>query len=74
MFKPALVEEYSGFVDFDTRNPILETENGRRWRLEGGHSLFIGDDVTIAATQIDEVTLQVRAVLKSYDPCDPDQK
>jgi hypothetical protein len=68
MPKPALVEEYSGSVDFGSHGPVLETESGRRWRLEGGDSLFIGEDVTIAATRLDPTTLRVRAVLQSHDP------
>jgi hypothetical protein len=39
----ALVREVSGEIDFDSRNPILVEDDGRRWGLEGASSLLIGD-------------------------------
>lgn len=68
MSKPAVVHEYSGTIDFDSLSPILEMVDGRRWRLENGSGLLIGDEVTIAAVQLDVVTLEVKAVLEATDP------
>ena len=62
MPRPALVIEVSGEVDFDSRNPILIEDTGRRWRLENAGALLVGDHVTIAATKEDFTTLLVRAV------------
>ncbi len=62
MAGPSLVIEVSGEVDFDSRNPILVEDGGKRWRLENAGSVFIGDRVTVAATKEDFTTLLVRAV------------
>jgi hypothetical protein len=67
----ALVREYAGTVDFDSINPILEMEDGRRWRLRNGDGLLIGDEVTIAAVQVGPAMLEVRAVLATMDPFAP---
>lgn len=64
MPRPALVIEVEGEVDFDRRDPILVEETGKRWRLENGGSLFIGDRVKVAATKEDFTTLLVRAVMR----------
>ena len=64
MVAPALVVEVSGEIDFDSHNPILVEDGGRRWRLEGASSLLVGDYVTVAATKQDFDTLVVRAVLE----------
>jgi hypothetical protein len=71
MTKPALVRKYAGTIDFDSLNPILETERGRRWRLKGGDGLLIGDEVTIAAVQAGPGTLNVKAILAAADPFAP---
>ena len=57
------VIEVTGEIDFDSRNPILEEENGKRWRLVGADHLFISDEVTVAGVRRGESTLEVRAVL-----------
>jgi hypothetical protein len=63
MSSPTLLVEVSGEIDFDSRNPILVEDDGRRWRLEGAESLLVGDYVTLAATKQDFDTLVVRAVI-----------
>jgi hypothetical protein len=60
----ALVIEVSGEIDFDGAGPILVEDNGRRWQLEDGSSLLIGDYVRLAATKQDFNTLRVRAVME----------
>jgi hypothetical protein len=68
MFKPALVQEYTGTVDFNRVSPILEQEDGRRWRLLNAHGLLIGDKVRVAAVEVDALTLDVKAILETADP------
>jgi hypothetical protein len=63
----ALVQEYSGTIDFDGLDAVLETGDGKRWRLENAYGLLIGDEVTIAATRLDFATLDVKAVLETAD-------
>jgi hypothetical protein len=67
----ALVQEYSGYVDFNRVSPILEEENGRRWNLRNADGLLIGDEVRLAATEIDAHTLEVKAILATADPFAP---
>ena len=57
------VIEVTGEIDFDSRNPILEEESGKRWRLVGADHLFISDTVTVAGVERTPGTLEVRAVL-----------
>jgi hypothetical protein len=59
----ALVQEYSGYVDFNRVSPILEEENGRRWNLRNADGL--------AAIEIDAHTLEVKAILATADPFAP---
>lgn len=69
MPKPALVIEVSGEIDFDSRDPVLVENSGRRWRLEDADGVLIGDLVTVAATREDYATLKVRALNhSSYTP------
>ncbi len=58
----AEVIEVSGEVDFESLNPVLVEESGRRWRLQGRSDLLVGDCVTLSATREDCDTLRVRAV------------
>jgi hypothetical protein len=69
MPRPALVIEVTGEIDFESRDPFLVEETGRRWRLEDASGLLIGDLVTVAATKEDYTTLRVRAL--SHAECPP---
>ena len=54
----------SGFIDFDSRNPLLEKDDGTVWRLEGEiafDDIPMGADVEIGAVQAGPETLDVRS-------------
>lgn len=53
----------SGFIDFDSRNPLLEEDNGNVWRLEGdvAMEILLGSDVVLTAVQTGTKTLEVRS-------------
>lgn len=53
----------SGFIDFDSRNPLLEEDDGTVWRLEGDVAMEIlpGSDVVLTAVQTGAKTLEVKS-------------
>lgn len=59
----------SGFIDFDSRNPLLEEEDGTVWRLEGecAMEILLGSDVVLTAVQNGASTLEVKSyqIIKS---------
>ncbi len=53
----------SGFIDFDSRNPLLEEDDGTVWRLEGevAMKILLGSDLVLTAVQTGASTLEVRS-------------
>lgn len=59
-----MVEEIiikSGFIDFDSRNPLLEEEDGTVWRLEGevAMEILLGSDVMLTGLRTGASTIEV---------------
>ena len=61
--RPLQLVTKSGFVDFDSRNPLLEEDDGTVWRLEGeaAFEILLGSDVVVSARQTGPSTLQVES-------------
>lgn len=53
----------SGFIDFDSRNPLLEEDDGTVWRLEGevAMKILLGSDVVLTAVPTGAKALEVRS-------------
>lgn len=52
-----------GFIDFDSRNPLLEEHDGTVWRLEGeiAIEILLGSDVVLTGVRTDASTIEVRS-------------
>lgn len=53
----------AGFIDFDSRNPLLEEDDGTVWRLEGevAMKILLGSDVVLTALPTGAKTLEARS-------------
>lgn len=53
----------SGFIDFDSRNPLLEEEDGAVWRLEGevAIKILLGSEVVLTGVRTGASTIEVRS-------------
>lgn len=51
----------SGFIDFDSRNPLLEEDDGTVWRLEGqvAMDILLGSDVVLTGIRTGALSIEV---------------